>query len=275
MFRIYFNAVSVLLVLAIHSSAQTPAWQFQWKQGDSLDYRVVHATTVKEVVQGQKVETKSNLTVVKRWQVADVDPQGVATLQLILVAMRNEQTLPNGETLLFDSNDLEKSTPELKQLGKYIGTTRAIVRLDRFGRLHEVKEGSAAKFEAEPPFILVLPGVAPTEGQAWVRPFQITLEPPHGAGEKHPAQHRFTCTKIAEGKASIRLATELKKMPETPQDRLPLLQKETQGELTFDLNAGRITRAHITIDKTVDNHQGNGSSYHLVSDYTEELINAK
>ena len=39
-------------------------------------------------------------------------------------AMRNEQKRANGETLLFDSQDLDKSTPELReQMSKYIGQT--------------------------------------------------------------------------------------------------------------------------------------------------------
>jgi hypothetical protein len=247
-------------------------WQFQWRAGQTLDYRVQHTTSVTEVVQGARVETRSKLDLVKRWQVIDVDAQGVATVQLVLTSMRNEQTRPNGETLLFDSRNLDKSTPELREMSKFLGKPLAVLRLDRFGRTHEVKVGSAARYEAEPPFVLVLPGAAPKDGQAWVRPFKVTLEPPLGAGEKHPAQHRFTCKKIEGNQATVSLATEFKEMPDAPQDRLPLLQKETQGEVIFDIAAGRMARAQLNIDKTVENHQGAGSSYHLVSAYIEELV---
>ena len=49
----------------------------------------------------------------------------------------------NGDTLLFDSQNLDKSTPELReQMKKYIGSTLAIVRVDGHGRVHEVKQGS-------------------------------------------------------------------------------------------------------------------------------------
>jgi hypothetical protein len=277
MFRTGIVAVIVSAWSAFTASpagAQT-SWQFQWRAGQTLSYRVQHTTTVKEVSAGNKVETKSSLTLVKRWQVVDVDPQGLATLHLSLTAMRNEQTRPNGEVLLFDSRDLEKSTPELKEMSKFIGKTLAILRVDRFGRVHEVKEGQASRYESDPPFVLVLPSAAPRQGQAWLRSFNVTIEPPHGAGEKHPAQHRFTCTKLEAGKATIALATEFKQMPDSPQERLPLLQKELQGEIGFDVEAGRMTRAHLTIDKMLENHLGAGSSYHLVSTYTEELAGAQ
>lgn len=271
MSQIALSSIIVIVVVAAPARAQAP-WQFGWRAGDTLNYRVKHSTKVSEVLEGSVTETRSNLEVIKRWQVADVDGQGVATLHLSLTAMRNEQVRPNGETLLFDSNDLDKSTPELREMAKFLGKTLAILRVDRFGRVHDVKHGDPSKYESEPPFVLVLPSVAPKAGQAWLRSFNVTLDPPHGAGEKHPAEQRFTCTKLEDGTATVSLATSFKKLPETAGDRLPLLQKMTNGTVTFDVQAGRMTRAEIHIDQKIENHQGAGSSYRLVSDSTEELL---
>jgi hypothetical protein len=269
------RASTILLVVAGLTApvqGQDATWQFRWKSGESLDYRASHVTDVKETVAGNKVATRSKLDLVKRWHVTAVDEQGVATLELSIVSMRNEQVRPDGETLLFDSNDLDKSTPELRDMKKFLGTTLAVVRIDGHGRIREVKQGSAAKYQAEPPFVVVLPSAAPRPGQAWVRPFDITLEPPLGTGEKYPAQHRVTCAKIEAGKAALSLVTEIKSLPESAAERLPLVQKEVQGEVVFDIQAGRMSSARLNIDKTLENHQGPGSSYHFVSTYVEELI---
>jgi hypothetical protein len=265
-----------MLALAFHAAtvpaaAQDAPWRFQWRKGETLTYRANHVTTVQEVVDGAKVETQSKLTLVKQWRVVDVDAKDIATLHLNLAALRHEQTRPNGEKLLFDSADPEKSTPELKQMSQHIGKTLAILRMDGFGRILEVKQGSAAKYEAEPPFALVLPNVAPKEGQAWLRPYNVVLEPPQGTGEKHAAQQKFTCVKIADGLATLEITTEFKNLPEAVQERLPLLQKEVQGQAMFDIRAGRFQRVQFVTDKTVPNHQGQGSSYHFVSTYVEEL----
>ena len=255
------------------SAAQDAPWRFHWQKGETLTYRANHVTTLHEVVDGAKVETASQLTLVKQCRVADVDPSGVATLHLSLAALRNEQTRPNGEKLLFDSADLANSTPELRQLSKHLGKTLAVLRMDGYGRILEVKEGSAAKYEAEPPFALVLPAAAPKEGQAWLRQYKVTLEPPQGTGEKHAAQQKVTCAKLADGLATLAIETEFKNLPEAVQERLPLLQKEAQGQAIFDIRAGRLQRVQLVIDKTVQNHQGQGSSYHFVSTYVEELTN--
>lgn len=260
------------LFLTSTAAAQEP-WQFRWAKGTHLDYQVQHVTKVAEVVEGKKSESTSRLSLVKRWTVTDVDAKGVATIQLSLVAMRNEQVRPNGETLLFDSQNLDKSTPELKDaMGKFIGKALAVLLVDGSGQVVSVKEGSKAKYEAEPPFVVVLPGAAPKEGQAWVRPYTISLDPPLGTGEKIPASQRIDCEKVAGKLATLKITTELKKMPEAAQEQIPLFQKLVQGSAVFDTAAGRLQSVNLAIDRMIENHEGPGSSYRFQSTYTEQIM---
>jgi hypothetical protein len=269
-------AALVVTVFASSAPAQNAAWQFRWQKGQVLSYKIDHTTTVADVVEKNKVETVSKLNLIKRWQVADVDAQGVATLHMSLTAMRNEQTRPNGEVLLFDSANPEKSSPELKdQMSKYIGVTLAVIRIDRQGRVVEVKQGAAARYDAEPPFGVVFPAAAVAEGQAWQRPYTIALEPPLGNGEKHEAVQTAQCTKIEGNKATFAFKTQFKTLPDNPRDHVPLLQKMPEGHVVFDHQHGVVTSAQVVIDRTVSNHQGEGSSYRFQSRYVEQLISVK
>ena len=249
------------------------SWQFRWTKGLTLNYKIKHVTSVVEVAESTKNTSDSQLDILNRWQVLDVDAKGIATMQLTLVAMRNEQKRANGETLLFDSQNPEKSTPELREaMKKYIGSTLAIVRVDGFGRVHEVKQGSAASYESEPPFLIVFPEAKPSAGQAWRRPFTLVLEPPFGTGEKFEADQRYECKKIEAGKATLGVTTHFKTMPDNMRERLPLLQKDVQGEIVFDVQAGRLQSAQLVTDKIVENHQGKGSSYQYKSQYSRVLV---
>ncbi len=266
-----YLALMLAFVSVGGARAQAP-WQFRWEKGQTLVYRVKHVTNVYEIAEGSKVESASNLSLVKRWTVAEVDQQGVATLQLAIVAMRNEQKRPNGETLLYDSANLDKSTPELREaMSKFINKTLVTLRVNTAGMVLDAKGSSLAKYEAEPPFALVLPNAALKEGQGWVRPYAITLEPPQGAGEKHLAEQKYAFTKLEQGLATITLATSLKAAPENLHERMPLLQKEVMGTITFDVQAGRVTALRLNIDRTLENHMGKGSSYRFQSEYAEDL----
>jgi hypothetical protein len=264
----YFVAI-MLAMIGPNAVWSQPALHFRWQKGQILTYKVTHVTAVTEVVRDTKQQFGSRLDLTKRYRVADVDGKGLATLEYSVTAMRNEQTRPNGEVLLFDSADPVKSTPGLReQLAKYVGTTLAVIRVDAVGQVIEVKQGPADRYGAEPPFALVLPPSAVEIGQVWTRAFDLTLDPPLGTGEKYKAQQECRCKKLEAGKATIALATTFKTTPESVQERLPLLQKEVQGEVVFDMTAGRVADVRLTVDRTLANHQGPGSSYHFESTYS-------
>jgi hypothetical protein len=272
MFTRFLVSFLVVLAGAAPGLAQVP-WQFQWKKGQTLTYKIKHVTSVVEKLEKATNTSNANLDLVNRWQVTDLDDKGAATLSLTLVSMRNEQKRANGDTLLYDSSALDKSTPELvKQMGKFIGQTVAVVRMDGYGRVLEVKQGTPASFEVEPPFVVIFPAAKAAAGQAWRRQFNLILDPPFGTGEKFPADQRYECKKIEAGKATLTVATNFKTLPDNMRERIPLVQKDVQGELVFDVQAGRLVSVQLSTDKVIEEHQGKGSSYHFKSQYTRTLV---
>jgi hypothetical protein len=268
----------VLLVVAASAPAQTSP-RHRWQTGQILVYKTTHATQAIDIVEDAKVETKSLVNVTKRWEVVAVDPAGVATLQLSLAALRIEQTMPKGDVLLFDSANPDKSDPDMrKQLSQFIGPTLAVLRLDPTGKLVEVKEskfGPASRFENELPFAVVLPPMMPQANQTWDRAYKITLDPPLGAGEKFDAVQHYACKSVTADAVTIGLTTELKTQPEAVADRIPLLQVQPEGEIIFDVQAGRMRSATLTIERDLKGHKGDGSSYRFVSHYTEQYAGDK
>jgi hypothetical protein len=270
------GTIAALLLVATASAQQTPGWRFRWQQGQVLTYAVEQSMNAAETQGGKTNESKTKLNLTKRWQVLAIDAQGVATLQLAVTAMRMETTSPGGEVLVFDSANLDKSDPQLKeQMSKYVGQPLAVLRVDGFGQVQEVKEskyGSASKYQNELPFALVLPQTAPAPGQGWQRPYQVILDPPQGAGEKYDAVQKCVCKTIDGTKATITVSNTVIKLPAAAADQAPLLQLQPQGEVVFDTQAGRLASVSFKIDKELKNHQGEGSSYRFQSSYSEQLV---
>jgi hypothetical protein len=269
----------VVLALGTAASAQTAGWRFHWEKGQVHTYRVEHVSSVTDVADGKTNSFSSKLTTTKRWEVKDVDAQGVATVELSLLAMRHEFTRPDGKTLFFDSADADKSDPQMKeQLAKYVGPVLAVLRLDGSGRIVEVKESKhspASRFESDLPFKLVLPAGEVTEGASWERSYKITLEPPQGTGEKYDSKQTYTCQSIKDGVATVAFTTAVANPPESLADQRPLLPMQTEGEVIFDIKAGIMKSAKVRVAKELKGQQGEGSSYRLQSTYNEEYAGGK
>ena len=139
----------------------------------------------------------------------------------------------------------------------------------------EVKEsqfGPASKYENELPFVGWLPERMPRPDQTWERAYRITLAPPQGTGEQFTALQRYRLTNFTAETMTVRLTTELKTQPAAQADRVPLLQLLPEGEFVFDHKRGRLLSATMKIDKTLQNHRGEGSSHHFQSVTREVLV---
>jgi hypothetical protein len=271
MFRTAITAVLGVLILVGSSSAQVPA-RLRWQTGQVVLYKVEQTIGVSEVVGDKKSETAIKVNHIKRWQVMSVDADGVATVQHSLVALRQETRTTDGKTLLFDSADPDKSSPELKDaMSKFVGVPLAVLRVDSLGRVLEVKEskfGPANRFESELPFVGVLPADALKPGLTWDRSYNLTLGADANA-EKFAAVQRYTCKSATKDEAVVSVTTEFKNLPEAPLDRVPLLQRQPAGEIVYDLAAGRLKGATLKIDNELKNHQGEGSAIRVTGSYVE------
>jgi hypothetical protein len=261
-----------LVLLGSLGQAQTPVpARLRWAAGQVLLYRVENVTEAADAVADSKSETKSVLKVTKRWQVTDVDAAGTATLQLSLLKMYREQSAPSGDVLLYDSENPDKSTPELKKaLSVYLNTPLAIIRVDAFGKVVEVKsaKSDASGFENELPFLLLLPPAGLRPNEAWERAYKITLPPPLGTGEKHDAVQKFRCKALTADSATVTMTTELKSPPKAAADAIPLWQMMPEGEVVLDLKNGRLHAAKLTIQKELKDHQGANSFCKFTSTLT-------
>jgi hypothetical protein len=269
------SAMAALAFVAV-ATAQSPAPRFLWKADLTLDYKVEQTTTVNDTDKNKTDTFVTKLNLTKRWQVTEMDSAGVATLQLSLLAVRMETRKPNGQTDVFDSQNLDKANADLnKDMLQYIGQPIAVLRFDGLGRLMEVKKsifGPASRFQSDLPFRIALPLASPTVGQTWDRSYLIKLEPPQGAGETYGAIQKYTCKSITADTLTVGLTTMVKELPDASADRIPLVPFQPEGTITFDVTNGRMKKAELKMDAEFADHRGDGSKYRYNSVYTEELV---
>ncbi|MBO0697623.1 MAG: hypothetical protein J2P46_04455 [Zavarzinella sp.] len=271
----------VAIALSFAAGARADAPRFRFHKGETLAYHLVQTTRITETVPDDKtgkpveteVLTKADLT--RHWKVADVDANGVATLEMSIVAMRWERKAGKDEDV-FDSSkpdDLNKT-----EMAKHVGPVLAVLRIDPQGRLVEVKEskvGPAARFAGELPFKVTLPDAEPKVGETWDRTYTIQLDPPLGTGEKYAASQRYACLEPKGGFLTVGLTTSIKDMPTQAAEQIPLLSLTPEGTLYFHAPSGRYYGARLKAEKELKNHQGEGSKYRFVSTYVEDLVPAK
>lgn len=277
-YQLLFTLVSLLLTTSLLHAENVLA-RLNLKKGLTLTYRTEQTTKVQQVIGDNTTSTKNEMTLTKEWKVTDVNKDGIAKLEMSLTSLRLRTTLPSGETLLFDSNNLKKSDEQLRpQLEKYVGVPLAVLDLNSMGKVILVKQAKNSpghQFERDLPFVIELPLAALQVGSKWIRKYPVTLNPPLGTGEQYETTQKYTCKAIENQKATITFNTIIKDLPKAKLDQIPLFQSQPEGEVLFDLKNGRMLKANHHVLKTLKDHQGTGSSYQFESTYNEQLLSAK
>jgi hypothetical protein len=273
MVRAWIFVTVIGLVTPSVTMAQAP--RFKWVAGQTLVYKVSQTTTASEKVGDKSGETTTKLDLIKKWSVGAVDANGVATLTMSLDKLRMETKTPASETMLFDSEAKDKSTPGMaEEMSKYVGVPLIVVRLDPRGQMVEVKEckfGAANRLEADLPFKITLPPVPFAVEGAWERKYQIKLDSQSEAGESYAAVQKFTCKSMNGGQATIAVNTLINGLPASPADQIPLIPMQPIGEVVFDTAAGRLKSVRYKWSKEIVGHQGEGGKYSFATAYVEEL----
>ncbi|MBN9120042.1 MAG: hypothetical protein J0I06_12910 [Planctomycetes bacterium] len=272
--------VSVATVLASVALAQPPAPtgpRFKWEAGKVLTYRVIQQTVVTETTIDEKTnkpatgEAKTNLTLVRKWAVKDVDKAGVATLEMSITEMKNEFRQPDGTVTGVDSSKPE----DAKAMAAYLNAPIVTVRMDSQGQLVEVKEakgGTAARLHAELPFRLVLPAAAPAANATWDRAFAVKLDPPHGTGESYDFVQKYTNKGEKDGLLIVGVETALKAPPKGVSEQVPLVPMLWTGDVYFNTAAGKYHAARLKAKAELVNHQGEGTKFVYESVYAEDAV---
>lgn len=252
-------------------SGQNLAFRFQ--AGQTMTYRIDQETTATDTMGDNSSSVKNRTRVLKRWNVVEVDPNGVATLEMRLLELVLETTRPNGEVLKF--NSAAPDGPLKDSLAPLVGPVVARLKVDTLGRVLEVIEskfGKASRYETEPPFVAMLHGQGVVAGQTWQRSYQHTLEPPAGTGEKVDLVQKYVTKEAQDGIVRVEIDSIAAKAPATPADEAPLLQILPKGTIVINTKTGLLQSAELTIDREVKNATGQGSTYRFQSSYKETLV---
>jgi len=252
-------------------SGQNLAFRFQ--AGQAITYRIDQETTATDTMGDNSSSVKNRTQVLKRWNVVEVSPTGIATLEMRLLELVLETTRPNGEVLKF--NSATPDGPLKESLAPLVGPVVARMKVDSLGRVLEVIEskfGKASRYETEPPFVAILHGQGAVPEQTWQRTYQHTLEPPAGTGEKVDLIQKYITKAARDGIVSLELETTPAKPAATPADEAPLLQILPKGTVVINTKTGLLQSAVLTIDREVKNATGQGSTYRFQSSYKESLV---
>ena len=219
----------------------------------------------------QTAETYSES--VKVWQVKEVDnEQGQTTFVHSVDRVEMRQSVSGRQDIRYNSDTDVIVPAEFEQVAKAVRVPLSVIVLDNRGHVTKRKEELAQPGANPGEMTVPLSENEVAVGDSWSFPHDISVRQKDGSMKQIKTRQQFTLTEVDKGIATIRVETDVLTPIRDPALEAQLIQHVTDGTVRFDIAAGRVVGQQTDIDKRVIGFQGEASSMHYVTRFSEELM---
>ncbi|MEC8336522.1 MAG: hypothetical protein VXZ84_00095 [Planctomycetota bacterium] len=246
--------------------------RYRFKPGDRVRTKVVHQASVRTTIEGTSQTAKTVSVSVKVWKIVDIDANGQITFEheVEFVDMKNDIT--GRETVSYDSREEGEPPAGFEDVARRVGVPLTRVVMDQTGILHQ-REELAAGASAPTQLVLPLPKEKISVGSTWTFPDDVVVQLRNGNSRKIKCRQRFELVSVENEIAKISIATQiLTPIRDYPEIEAQLVQRESEGVIEFDLQAGRVVAQQIDLDRRVTGYPNAKSSMHYRTRFTETLL---
>lgn len=249
--------------------------RYKFKEGEVLRWEVEHRAQIRTTIQGTTQTAETLSTSIKIWKVDKVDEQGQATFTYSVESVDMRQKYDGRKELHYNSDTDKEAPPGFGDVAKAVGVPLAVVTLDDRGKLIKREEKRPSATPAPDAITPPLPEEPVAVGATWFLPADIKVTLKTGEVKKIKARQRYEFESVKDQTAVISLETQiLSPIRDNPEIEAQVVQGLGKGPIRFAIDDGRILSQRSDVDERVNGFQGEASSLHCVTRFTEKFLPA-
>lgn len=246
--------------------------RYKFAPGETIRWKVTHLGTTETKISGNTQSSKSRSVSTKLWQVTEIDAQGKITFTHTVENVDMWQQVSDRPEVAYNSQSGAEPPAEYQQVAKTVGKPLTSATITDSGEILE-KGGNSSKFTLGlGDIIMLLPPKAVHAGSSWYEPSELQVRQADGQVDRIKIRKRYTLEKVQTGLATIQVKTEVLTPVDDPRTQAQLVQQLTNGEIKFDVDAGRVVSKQMDWDELVVGFRGPDSEMKYLARFTEELV---
>ncbi|TWT86918.1 hypothetical protein Mal64_37480 [Pseudobythopirellula maris] len=245
--------------------------RYKFRTGETLRWDVDQRSSVRNTMEGTTQQAQTKTTSLKVWKVIDVTPDGSIEFQNLVERVRMENKLPDRAEMVFDSTEDDAPPPGFEDAAKAVGVVLSSVTITPWGEVksRDVKHHQPAA-DPNASITVLLPKEPVAVGDSWDEPQEVQVKLNGGGTKAIQCRRHFTLSSVENGVAVIKLQYQVLSST-TPEIDGQLAARQTDGQIRFDIDAGRVLSQRLDVDRRVLGYAGPSSSMHLVTRMEERL----
>ena len=256
------------------AKADEPAYALHYKfqDGETVRTQVTHVATSDTRIQGVEQTSRSRSVSTKQWRIVKIADNGYITFEHLVTDVDMWQHATGHPEIRYNGATDEQAPPEYEHVAKSLGKAIAQVTITPTG-LVMAREGYPPGLNLGlGPIATPLPSEAVKVGAKWHIPSEISCRTEDGKLKRIKTQQRFQLESVKTGVARISVRTEVLTPVDDARIEAQLVQKVTNGEIKFDIDAGRIISKQMDWDEEVIGFNGAESKLQYLARFNEESL---
>lgn len=246
--------------------------RYRFKAGETLRWQVEHQAQVKTTVSGTTQTAETTTTSIKVWKVSACQPNGQATFVHSVESVDMRQKLTGRQEVRYNSRTDAEPPVGFQDVAKSVAVPLSEITLDVTGTVVKRVDKQPRPPNQSSHITIPLPAEAVPVGHRWSVPYETTVTTKDGGTRAVKLRQHMSLISVKHGVATIEVDNQVLSPVNDPTMDAQLVQSETTGKIRFDIDAGRILSQLSDGDKSVVGFQGEASSLHYVTRFTEKLM---
>lgn len=249
--------------------------KYRFKPGEKIRWQVEHQAQVKTTVSGTTQTADTMTTSIKVWKVVSSNKDGSATLVHSVESVDMRQKLTGRQEVRYNSRTDTEVPVGFGDVAKAVGVPLTDLTLSPSGAVIKRVDKQPRQANQSSQVTIPLPEEAVPVGHHWSVPYDTTVTTKDGGTRAIKLRQHMTLVSVKNGVATIEVENQVLTPVNDPTIDAQLVQSETTGKVRFDIAAGRLLSQVSDGDKSVVGFQGEASSMHYVTRFSEKLMPAQ
>lgn len=245
---------------------------YRYQDGEQLCYRVEHVSTVETRMKGVFQTSKSRSESVKVWKITEINSQD-KTMQfehrIQSVDMWNEVT--GQKPVRYNSQTDEKPPAQYANVAESVGVPLALITINEHGQVLARKDHVPQMDIGMGGTSIPLPVGAVPVGHEWSSAVDLRVRDSQQRSLVIKTRQVYRLSNVSAGIATITVKTQVLTPLRDPAVRSQIVQRLSDGEIKFDVDAGRLLRRELNWRETVVGFSGQDSNMKYMARLIETL----
>ncbi|QDT03439.1 hypothetical protein K227x_18220 [Rubripirellula lacrimiformis] len=257
---------------SILEPAETYLLRYKLQADEQIPYEVTHIAKTKTRIRGAEEVSNVHTVSQRHWSVTKATKDEM-TFEHVVDSVEMTQQQGEAEELRWDSTTGEKPVAVFEKVAEQIGEKLSTISINARGQETSREDFGGTKATlGMGSLTLALPEEPVAVGATWSVPREVRTRTEEGEVKVIKIRELFTLEKVKTGVATLSVRSE----PLTPIDdesvRAQVVQQLSNGQIRFDIDAGRMLSKQLDWDETVVGFQGANSLMEYRARMTEKLI---